>query len=224
MAYGIARTTSKKSENFGKGEIEGVAAPETANNAASTGSLLPMLTLGIPGSPTTALLLGGMVMWGLVPGPMLFIEQPDFVWGMISSLYTANVAAVLINLALIPLFVWALRMPFTVLCSVVVVLCIVGGFAPSQKIHDVWLIAAFGILGYILRKADYPLAPLVLALVLGPLMEKSFRQSLVMEQGNVFVFVERPLSATFMVLALIFFLLPLLKYLKKPAKKPVAVK
>lgn len=222
MSYGIARTTSKKSENFGKGEIEGVAAPETANNAASTGSLLPMLTLGIPGSPTTALLLGGMVMWGLVPGPMLFIEQPEFVWGMISSLYTANVAAVLINLALIPLFVWALRMPFTVLCSVVIVLCIVGGFAPSQKIHDVWLIAAFGILGYILRKADYPLAPLVLALVLGPLMEKSFRQSLVMEQGNVMVFLERPLSATFMVLALIFFLLPLLKYLKKPAKKHIA--
>lgn len=222
MSYGIARTTSKRSENFGKGEIEGVAAPETANNAASTGSLLPMLTLGIPGSPTTALLLGGMVMWGLVPGPMLFIEQPEFVWGMISSLYTANVAAVLINLALIPLFVWALRMPFTVLCSVVIVLCIVGGFAPSQKIHDVWLIAAFGILGYILRKADYPLAPLVLALVLGPLMEKSFRQSLVMEQGNIMVFVERPLSATFMVLALIFFLLPLLKYLKKPAKKQVA--
>ncbi|WP_424967788.1 MULTISPECIES: tripartite tricarboxylate transporter permease [unclassified Dinoroseobacter] len=221
MAYGIARTTSKKSENFGKGEIEGVAAPETANNAASTGSLLPMLTLGIPGSPTTALLLGGMVMWGLVPGPMLFIEQPDFVWGMISSLYTANVAAVLINLALIPLFVWALRMPFTVLCSVVIVLCIVGGFAPSQKIHDVWLIAAFGIAGYVLRKADYPLAPLVLALVLGPLMEKSFRQTLVMEQGNVFAFVERPLSATFMVLALVFFLLPLLKYVKKPGKKQV---
>ncbi|WP_424970580.1 tripartite tricarboxylate transporter permease [Dinoroseobacter sp. S76] len=221
MAYGIARTTSKKGKNFGKGEIEGVAAPETANNAASTGSLLPMLTLGIPGSPTTALLLGGMVMWGLVPGPMLFIEQPDFVWGLISSLYTANAAAVLINLALIPLFVWALRMPFTVLCAIVIVLCIVGGFAPSQKLHDVWLIAGFGIAGYILRKADYPLAPLVLALVLGPLMEKSFRQTLVMEQGNVFAFVERPLSATFMLLALIFFLLPLLKYVRKPGKNQV---
>lgn len=222
MAYGIARSTSRDPDSFGKGNIEGVAAPETANNAASTGSLLPMLTLGIPGSPTTALLLGGMVMWGLVPGPMLFIEQPDFVWGLISSLYTANVAAVLINLALIPLFVWALRMPFTVLCSIVIVLCIVGGFAPSQKLHDVWLIAGFGIAGYILRKADYPLAPLVLALVLGPLMEKSFRQTLVMEQGNIFAFVERPLSATFMVLALAFFLLPLLKYLRKPAAKRVA--
>ena len=143
MAYGLAKIMSKNTRSFGKGNIEGVAAPETANNAASTGSLLPMLTLGIPGSPTTALLLGGMVMWGLVPGPMLFIEQPDFVWGLISSLYTANFAAVLVNLALIPVFVWALRMPFTVLCALVLVLCIVGGFAPSQKMHDVWLIVGF---------------------------------------------------------------------------------
>ncbi|MEM8869958.1 MAG: tripartite tricarboxylate transporter permease [Pseudomonadota bacterium] len=218
MAYGLAKSTSKDPDSFGKGNIEGVAAPETANNAASTGSLLPMLTLGIPGSPTTALLLGGMVMWGLVPGPLLFIEQPDFVWGLISSLYTANLAALLINLALIPLFVWALRMPFTVLCSIVLVLCIVGGFAPSQKLHDVWLIAGFGIIGYLLRKADYPMAPLVLALVLGPLMEKSFRQTLIAEQGNVMAFVERPLSATFIAIAAFFFLMPLLKYLR-PKKK-----
>ncbi|MBS0124949.1 tripartite tricarboxylate transporter permease [Thetidibacter halocola] len=222
MAYGIARQTSKRPDSFGKGNIEGVAAPETANNAASTGSLLPMLTLGIPGSPTTALLLGGMVMWGLVPGPMLFIEQPDFVWGLISSLYTANFAAVLINIALIPLFVWALRMPFTVLCSIVIVLCIVGGFAPSQKMHDVWMIAGFGVAGYLLRKADYPLAPLVLALVLGPLMEKSFRQTLIAEQGNVLAFIERPLSGTFIAIALLFFALPLIKMLRKNGRRAVA--
>ena len=222
MAYGMARQSSKQPETFGKGNIEGVAAPETANNAASTGSLLPMLTLGIPGSPTTALLLGGMVMWGLVPGPMLFIEQPDFVWGLISSLYTANFAAVLINIALIPLFVWALRMPFTVLCAIVIVLCIVGGFAPSQKMHDVWLIAGFGVAGYLLRKADYPLAPLVLALVLGPLMEKSFRQTLIAEQGNIMAFVERPLSGTFIALAALFFVLPIIKYLRKSAQQRVA--
>ena len=215
MAYGIARSTSKTPETFGEGNIEGVAAPETANNAASTGSLLPMLTLGIPGSPTTALLLGGMVMWGLVPGPMLFLEQPDFVWGLISSLYTANFAAVAINIALIPVFVWALRMPFTVLCAMVLVLCIVGGFAPSQKMHDVWLIVGFGAAGYLLRKANYPLAPLVLALVLGPLMEKSFRQTLIAEQGNVLAFIERPLSGTFIAIAALFFLLPLLKYLRR---------
>lgn len=222
MAYGIARSTSKNPKSFGKGNIEGVAAPETANNAASTGSLLPMLTLGIPGSPTTALLLGGMVMWGLMPGPMLFIEQPDFVWGLISSLYTANFAAVAINIALIPLFVWALRMPFTVLCALVMVLCIVGGFAPSQKMHDVWLIAGFGVAGYLLRKADYPLAPLVLALVLGPLMEKSFRQTLISEQGNVLAFIERPLSGTFIAIAVLFFVLPLVKYLRKGGTRSIA--
>ena len=198
MSYGLAKTFSKKPETFGRGNIEGVAAPETANNAASTGSLLPMLTLGIPGSPTTALLLGGMVMWGLI-----------------SSLYTANVAAVLVNIALIPLFVWALRMPFSVLCAMVLVLCIVGGYAPDQRMHDVWMIALFGIGGYVLRKADYPLAPLVLALVLGPLMEKSFRQALIAERGDVMVFVERPLSAVFIGLSVLFFILPLLKILRR---------
>jgi putative tricarboxylic transport membrane protein len=219
MSYGIAKLMSKTPEKFGKGAIEGVVAPETANNAASTGSLLPMLTLGIPGSPTTALLLGGMVMWGLVPGPMLFIEQPDFVWGLISSLYTANLAAVLVNLALIPLFVWALRMPFTVLCSVVFVLCLVGGYAPSQKMHDVWLIVAFGVGGYLLRKADYPMAPLVLALVLGPLMEKSFRQTLIAEQGNVMAFIERSLSGTFIAISVVFFMLPMIKHVKRLLKR-----
>jgi putative tricarboxylic transport membrane protein len=181
MAYGIARSTSRERERFGKGAVEGVVAPETANNAASTGSMLPMLTLGIPG------------------------------WGLISSLYTANVAAVLINLALIPVFVWALRMPFSVLVTVVLVLCIVGGYAPNGKMHDVWLIAGFGVLGYILRKADYPLAPLVLALVLGPLMERSFRQALIAEQGNAFVFFQRPISASFMAIAALLFLLPIAK-------------
>ncbi len=215
MAYGIAKSTSKNPETFGKGNIEGVVAPETANNAASTGSLLPMLSLGIPGSPTTALLLGGMVMWGLMPGPMLFAEQPDFVWGLISSLYTANLAAVLINLALIPLFVWALRMPFSVLCTMVLVLCIVGGFAPDQRMHDVWLILIFGIVGYLLRKADYPMAPLVLALVLGPVMEQSFRQALIAAQGDVTTFVTRPLSGMFIALACVFFLLPLAAKLRK---------
>ncbi|WP_439154795.1 tripartite tricarboxylate transporter permease [Yoonia sp.] len=219
MAYGLSKLMSKDPDSFGKGNIEGVAAPETANNAASTGSLLPMLTLGIPGSPTTALLLGGMVMWGLVPGPMLFIEQPDFVWGLISSLYTANLFAVLVNLALIPVFVWALRMPFTVLCAMVLVLCIVGGYAPSQKMHDVWLIAGFGVVGYLLRKADYPMAPLVLALVLGPLMEKSFRQTLIAEQGDMMAFIERPLSATFIAISAVFFLLPLLKHARSLSRR-----
>ena len=215
MSYGMARTTSKTPERFGKGAIEGVVAPETANNAASTGSLLPMLTLGIPGSPTTALLLGGMVMWGLMPGPMLFIEEPGFIWGLISSLYTANLFAVLVNLALIPLFVWALRMPFHVLCAVVLVLCIVGGYAPNERMHDVWLIAVFGVVAFLLRKADYPMAPLVLALVLGPLMEKSFRQALISAQGDVLTFVDRPISGTLVAISAILFAAPFVRVFRR---------
>lgn len=221
MAYGMARGASRTPERFGKGAIEGVVAPETANNAASTGSLLPMLTLGIPGSPTTALLLGGMVMWGLTPGPMLFIEEPDFVWGLISSLYTANLLAVLVNLALIPLFVRSLRMPFAVLSAIVLVLCIVGGFAPNQRMHDVWLIFVFGLGAYLLRKTSYPMAPLVLALVLGPLMEKSLRQALISAQGDMMTFVERPISATLLALAALLFVAPFVKpLLRRSATRP----
>ena len=214
MAYGLARSASKTPERFGKGAVEGVVAPEAANNAASTGSLLPMLTLGIPGSPTTALLLGGMVMWGLTPGPLLFANEPAFVWGLISSLYTANVLAVIVNLALIPVFVWVLRMPFSVLCATVLVLCIVGGYAPDQRMHDVWLIVAFGLAGYLLRKCDYPLAPLVLALVLGPIMERSLRQALISARGDPMTFLERPISAVLLALALGLVALPAIKRLR----------
>tara|TARA_Y100000758_G_scaffold144633_1_gene102501 strand:- start:233 stop:835 length:603 start_codon:yes stop_codon:yes gene_type:complete len=168
MAYGMAKTMSKDPESFGKGNVEGIVAPESANNAASTGSMLPMLTLGIPGSPTTAILLGGMVIWGLEPGPMLFVEHRDFVWGLIASLYVANLVAMLINLAFIPAFIAVLRMPFTILAPIIFVLCLVGGYAPTQSMHDVWLILIFGVVGYLMRKLDYPLASAVLAIVPGP--------------------------------------------------------
>ena len=175
MAYGIAKTVSKDPDSFGKGNIAGVAAPETANNAASTGSMLPMITLGIPGSPTTAILLGGMIIWGLRPGPMLFTNNPEFVWGLIGSLYLANFFTLLINIAFIPMFVAVLRMPFTILAPVIFVLCVVGGYAPTQDMHDVWLILIFGVAGYLLRKLNYPVAPAVLAIVLGPLAERALR-------------------------------------------------
>lgn len=214
MAYGLARSGSKTPERFGKGAVEGVVAPESANNAASTGSMLPMLTLGIPGSPTTALLLGGMVMWGLMPGPMLFIEQPDFVWGLISSMYTANLMAVIVSILLIPVFVWALRTPFAILSAVIIVLCVVGGYAPNGRMHDVWLIMGFGIAAFVLRKCDYPMAPLVLALVLGPLMERSMRQTLIGAQGDITVFATRPISGTLLAISLALFLIPVIRRLR----------
>ena len=215
MAYGVAKSMAKDPDSFGKGNVDGVVAPESANNAASTGSMLPMLTLGIPGSPTTAILLGGMVIWGLEPGPMLFVEHTDFVWGLIASLYAANLFALLLNLAFIPAFIAVLRLPFTILAPVIFILCLVGGYAPVQDMHDVWLMFLFGVVGYLLRKLDYPMAPAVLAIVLGPLAETSLRQSLLIAHGSPAIFFERPISAVITVIALGLFLLPLVKLLRR---------
>jgi putative tricarboxylic transport membrane protein len=209
MAYGMTKSMSKNPEAYGKGEVNGVVAPECANNAASTGSMLPMLTLGIPGSPTTAILLGGMIIWGLDPGPLLFVDQPEFVWGLIASLYAANLFTLLINLAFIPAFIWVLKMPFTILAPIIFVLCIIGGFAPTASLHDVWLMLMFGVVGYMMRKLNYPMAPAVLAIVLGPLAEEAFRQTMISYQGDITVLVQRPLSGTFVFLAAMLFVYPL---------------
>ena len=214
MAYGAAKGMAKEPETFGKGNVDGVVAPESANNAASTGSLLPMLTLGIPGSPTTAILLGGMVIWGLEPGPMLFVEHTDFVWGLIASLYAANLFALLINIGFIPVFIWVLKMPFTILAPIIYILCVVGGYAPTQDMHDVWLMLIFGVAAYLMRKLDYPMAPIVLAIVLGPLAEASMRQSLLISSGSFSIFFVRPIAGTITAIALILFVLPLLKTIK----------
>ncbi len=218
MAYGVAKTMDKEPQTFGKGNVKGVAAPESANNAASTGSMLPMLTLGIPGSPTTAILLGGMVIWGLEPGPRLFVDQSEFVWGLIASLYAANVFALLVNLAFIPVFVWMLRIPFTILAPIIFILCIVGGYAPTQDMHDVWLMLLFGIVGYLMRKLDYPMAPAVLAVVLGPLAETSLRQSLLISHGSPAIFFNRPIAAAIMICSLILFIIPIIKIIRDRRK------
>ena len=222
MAYGVAKGMSKDPDSFGKGNPNGVLAPEAANNAASTGSMLPMLTLGIPGSPTTAILLGGMVIWGLDPGPMLFVEHKEFVWGLIASLYAANFFAVVINLAFIPAFLWVLRMPFTILAPIIFVLCIIGGYAPTQDMHDVWLMLVFGIVGYLMRKLNYPMAPAVLAIVLGPLAETSLRQSLLMSSGSFDIFFFRPISGVIMLIAIILLTMPLLHSFNRMMRREVS--
>ena len=218
MAYGVAKTITKEPESYGKGNIDGVVAPEAANNAASTGSMLPMLTLGIPGSPTTAILLGGMVIWGLEPGPLLFTEHKEFVWGLIASLYAANFFSLIINIAFIPAFVAVLKMPFTILAPVIFGLCVVGGYVPTLDMHDVWLMFVFGVVGYLMRKLDYPLAPAVLAIVLGPLAERSVRQSLIGSHGDISIFFSRPISGAIMFIAIILLVLPLLKFIKDRKK------
>jgi putative tricarboxylic transport membrane protein len=220
MSYGLAKTFSRDSQSFGKGNPAGVAAPEAANNAASTGSMLPMITLGIPGSPTTAILLGGMIIWGLRPGPLLFQDHPDFVWGLIGSLYIANVFSLIINLAFIPLFVRVLTMPFTILAPVIFTLCIVGGYAPTQTMHDLWLMLLFGVVGYLLRKLDYPVAPAVLAIVLGPIAEPAMRQSLLMSQGDPLIVINRPIAGPIVIVAVILIFLPVIKLLRARFKRP----
>ncbi len=214
MSYGVTKMIAKNPQEFGKGHPGGVAAPEAANNSASTGSMLPMLTLGIPGSPTTAILLGGMVIWGLTPGPRMFVDQSEFVWGLIGSFYVSNFFALAINLAFIPLFIWMLRMPFTVLAPLIFVLSVVGGFAATRDMHDVWLMLGFGLGAFFLRKFDYPLAPAVLAIVLGPIAEPTLRQSLLLSSGDPAIFFNRPIAGPITIAAIILILLPLFKVIR----------
>jgi len=220
MAYGVAKMTSKDPSKYGKGEVDGVAAPEAANNSASTGAMLPMMTLGIPGSPTTAVLLAGMVIWGLQPGPLLFSDQPEFVWPLIGSFYISNVIALLINLAAIPLFLWMLRMPFTILAPLIFVLSLVGTFAAYQDMFDVWLMVIFGAGAFFMRVLDYPVAPAVLAIVLGPIAEPKLRQSLLLSDGDFSVFFTRPIAGPITVIAIILILLPLIKVIRGKLRGP----
>jgi putative tricarboxylic transport membrane protein len=212
MSYGVAKMLSRNPQEYGKGHPDGVAAPEAANNSASTGSMLPMLTLGIPGSPTTAILLGGMVIWGLTPGPRLFVEQSEFVWGLIGSFYVSNFFALVVNLAFIPVFIWMLRMPFTILAPMIFVLSVVGGYAATRDMHDVWLMLVFGVGAFFLRKLDYPVAPAVLAIVLGPITEPTLRQSLLLSSGDPTIFLTRPVAGPITIIAIILILLPLFKF------------
>jgi putative tricarboxylic transport membrane protein len=210
MSYAFAKRFSKHPERFGKGEIQGIVAPETAAHAAGVAAILPMITLGIPGSPTAAVMLGGLIIWGLQPGPMLFIDNPDFVWGLIASMYTGNVIGVLLVLAFVPFFAAILRIPFAILTPLIIVICAIGSYAVHNSMIDIWYMLIFGVIGYVFKKLDYPLAPLVLALVLGDMAENSLRQSLIMSQGSLAIFFTRPIAGAITALALFFFALPMI--------------
>jgi putative tricarboxylic transport membrane protein len=213
MGYGLAKQFSKNGKNFGKGEIEGVVAPETAAHAAGTSALLPMLTLGIPGSPTAAVLLGGLLIWGLQPGPMLFVEQKEFVWGLIASMYLGNVVGLIIVITCVPLFAAILRIPFSIIAPVILVICAVGAYTVNNAIFDVWMMVVFGVAGYVFVKLGYPLPPLVLALVLGDMAEGSFRQSMLISQGDLSVFFSNWLVGTIMTLGLVLLFWPAIRWL-----------
>src|SRR6201988_1772001 len=203
MSYGIAKRVSARGHNFGKGEIEGVVAPETAAHAAGTAALLPMLSLGGPGSPTAAVLLGGLLIWGLQPGPLLFIEQKEFVWGLIASMYLGNLVGLLVVLTCVPLFAAILRIPFSIIAPIILVFCAIGAYSVHNSTFDVIMMLVFGVIGYLMKKCNYPLAPMVLAIVLGDKAEEAFRQSLLGSQGSLGIFFSNPLVSTIMILGLI---------------------
>jgi putative tricarboxylic transport membrane protein len=210
MSYGIAKKMSRDGDKFGTGVLEGVVAPETAAHAAGTSALLPMLTLGVPGSPTAAVLLGGLLIWGLQPGPMLFAEKPEFVWGLIASMYLGNIAGLIVVLTCVPLFAAILRIPFSIIAPVIMVICAIGAYTVHSSMFDVWLMCVFGMMGYVFKKLDYPLAPLVLALVLGDRAEDSFRQSMLASQGDMRILFSNSLAGSITSLAALLLFWPLI--------------
>jgi len=222
MAYGVARRFSKDGDKFGSGMVEGVVAPETAAHAAGTSALLPMITLGVPGSPTAAVLLGGLMIWGLQPGPLLFVEQKDFVWGLIASMYLGNIAGLIVVLTCVPLFAAILRVPFSVIAPIIMVVCAIGSFTVKNAMFDIWMMVVFGVLGYFFKKLQYPLAPLVLAIVLGDNAESAFRQSMLMSQGDMSIFFANKLVGFMTTLALVLLFWPLVSWLLAKARRSSA--
>src|SRR5512145_510999 len=208
ISYGLEKAVSKRPEQFGQGVVEGVAAPEAANNAETGGALIPMLTLGIPGSSTTAILLAALVLWGFKPGPLFIPENPALFWGLVASMYVGNVMLLILNLPLVPLFAQVLRTPAYILYPVILGISIVGVYSATGSMLDLVLLVGFGLAGYLMRKLDYPSAPLILGLVLGGALERALRQSMMMSDGSVSILVSRPVSAVMLSLALVVLLIP----------------
>ena len=211
ISYGVEKAVSRHPEKFGTGVPEGVAAPEGANNSETGGALVPLLTLGIPGSGTTAILLAAFILWGLRPGPLMIQDNPELFWGLVASMYVGNVMLLVLNLPLIPLFAQILKVPAFLLYPVIFGISTVGVYAVSGSLFDCGMLAVFGLLGYVMRRLDYPSAPLILGLVLGDSMERALRQSLMMSQGDPSILVSRPISATMLVLAVVLLLLPMFR-------------
>ena len=209
VSYGIEKAVSRHPERFGTGAVEGVAAPEAANNSETGGALVPMLTLGIPGSSTTAILLAALVLWGFKPGPLFIPENPALFWGLVASMYVGNLMLLVLNLPLVPLFAQVLRIPVFVLYPLIFGVSMVGVYSTSGSLFDVWLLAGFGLAGYLMRKLEYPSAPLILGLVLGGALERALRQSLMMSDGNLSILVTRPISAVMLSFTALILLVPL---------------
>jgi putative tricarboxylic transport membrane protein len=217
-SYAVEKKISKHPEKFGTGVIEGVAGPESANNAATGGAFIPLLSLGIPSNAVTALLLGALIIHGIQPGPLLIKEHPDIFWGTVASMYLGNILLLVLNLPLIGIWVKVLKVPYPVLFPLILLFCLIGAYSLNNSITDVIIMNIFGLIGYFFRKFRYEAAPLVLALVLGPMMENSLRQSLLMSGGSPFIFLNRPISSVILIIAFLLLVFPLIPWFNK--KRP----
>ena len=214
VSYGVEKRVSKHPERFGKGAIEGVAGPESANNAASSGAFIPLLTLGIPSNVVMAMLFAGLLIHNITPGPLLLKEHPDIFWGVITSMYIGNVMLLVLNLPLIGMWVQVTKIPFRFLFPIIILFCVVGVYSINNSIFDIWIMIIFGVIGYIMKKCDYEPAPLVLAYVLGPMLEQAMRQSLIMSNGSFTIFVIRPIAVSCLVVATFLLVLSGMRYKK----------
>lgn len=215
LGYITEKKLSKKPEEFGKGSIVGLAAPESANNSASSGAFVPLLSLGIPGSGTTAVMLGALIVLGVQPGPLMISDHPDIFWGVIASMYIGNVILLILNLPLIPYISKLLKVPKPMLISLVIMFCIIGVYGISFRTFDLFLLVIFGIIGYFMARMNFPAAPMLLAFILGGMMERSLRQALTISDGSLLIFVQKPISATLLAIAFLSFIVPLLKTWRK---------
>jgi len=218
LSYATEKMVSSHPEEFGKGAIAGVAGPEGANNAAVAGAMVPLFTLGIPGSGTTAVMLGAMMMWGLRPGPLLFVQHQDFIWGIIASMYIGNTVLLILNLPLVPLFASMLRVPYSILYPFILILCTTGVYSLDGSMFEVYLMFFFGMIGYFVKKLDFPPAPIVLALILGPMVERALYQSLTISHGNFTILFTRPFSAAFLAMVLMVLTVPVIRWWRQRKK------
>jgi len=219
LSYGLEKRISKEPERFGKGAIEGVAGPESANNSATSGSFIPLLTLGIPSNVVMALMFGALLIHGMRPGPFLLKDHPDLFWGVVSSMYIGNVMLLILNLPLIPMWVQVLKIPYRILFPLIILFCIVGAYSLNNSTFDVVVMMIFGVFGYLFRKFEFEGAPLMLAFVLGPMFETNLRQSLLFSKGSFLIFFNRPISAVFISIAILLLITSVLPYFKKVKEK-----
>jgi len=215
LSYIAEKKASRTPEKFGTGMVQGVVGPETANNAHANGALIPLFTLGIPSSPTVAVIMGAFMMHGLIPGPFLFQEHPDIAWGVIASFVIGNLMLLILNLPLIGIWVKILKIPYGLLFAIILAFMIIGSYSVNNSVFEIGIMVVFGIVSYFLRKMDFPMAPLVLTLILGPQMERSLRQSLEISQGSFAIFIETPLSAVLFAIAAVILIAPAFKSLRK---------